>query len=189
MNVFSPLYSLRILLMGLLALAVGGSSLSAQSQSQATASAGIRASNFEGALAAFVAGDTAGGERALFQNNTSKPDLIDWNIECASRLIQMALVLRERADFATGNAVGARALEYVTDAKLHRFMGAKARRRAQVLELAGFIYERLMIDPVLAKAAFLDAQREAPGSKAAQAGLERLKNQEDQIARLPGGKG
>lgn len=184
-----PFHSPQVVRLGLLALAIGFGSLPVQSQTPGALSAKARADAFEAASTAFVAGNLAGAELALFQNNRSRPSSIDWNIECANRLIHLTLALRERGDFATANVVVARALDYVNDAKLNRFAGAKATARARVHEIAGFIYERLIGDPASAKSAFLAAQREAPASKAAQAGLNRIQSHEDQIGRLPGGKG
>ena len=148
-----------------------------------------RASSFTAALAWFTSGNLPAAETALFKDNLQRPGTIRHDVECATRLTHVALVLRERLDYRTANVVSTRALAYLAEAKSARFTNATPQGRAEVNETIGFIYERLLADPVAAKAAFGQAQRELPSSKAAQAGLDRIKETEDKLARLPGGRG
>ena len=143
---------------------------------------------FQHALAAHQAGNLAAAEAALFKDNVQPSGTIESDVECATRLTHAALVLRERFDYKTANVAAARALALLAAIPSDRFTSAGPERRSQAHEAAGFIYERLLADPGSAKASFTQAQRELPDSKAAKAGLDRIKATEDQVVRQQGGK-
>ncbi|MGH7946612.1 MAG: hypothetical protein ACREH8_12345 [Opitutaceae bacterium] len=175
-----------------LALVCGGVALAQpldRSPAAIASRAAVRAENFEQALGWISVGNLAAAETALFRNNIQQPGTLEWDIESANRLAHAALVLRERSDYKTARLAALRAMEHLATAKATRFTSSTPKRRARAYEAAGFIYERLLADPAAAKAAFAQAEREFPGSKGARAGLDRIKDEEDKIARLPGGKG
>jgi len=184
---------LRTTLCALALLAMAGELCSQPSdRASATAKANADAAwsdAFERAMTFFAAGQIQAGEAQLFRYNVQKNGTLESDIECATLLTHAALFLRERYDYRTADVVANRALAYLNSAPASHFANAAAKKRAQAYEAAGFIQDSLLGDSTGAKASFQAAQREVPGSKGAQAGLDRIKNDEDKIARLPGGKG
>lgn len=141
--------------------------------------------------ALFSARDYANGEKILLSDNRAKPNSLEWSLESAGKLVQMALRLRANYDHRGAIAVANRALVVLQEAKgLPGSPNAAPRRLGAWYELNGFIHENLLVDRDSAKASYEQALRANPGSLNAQNALARIADEEATHARISakGGK-
>jgi hypothetical protein len=142
---------------------------------------------FTEAAALYRARNPAAAEERLFRANHRPPGTVGWQIESASKLTQMALVLRQEYDFPGSTALAMRALA-VLDAAAQPAQRADARQQAVVHEMSAFLLEELLRDSESARVAYQKARQANPASKRATQGLARLDEEQAKIQRLTGNR-
>jgi tetratricopeptide (TPR) repeat protein len=147
------------------------------------------AAAYDAAIVAASAGDLASAQTVLFATNTQRPNTPEFDLESAGKLAHLAFFLRGRLDYEHATLAAEQALALLAPGGRVRGANVPASRRAQAYELLGLLYEQLLVDVTQAKAAYEQAQQLNPNSKAADAGLTRLRANDERQARATGKKG
>ncbi len=143
-----------------------------------------RAQNFTDAVALFTAGKPEQAEEKLFALNRHKPGTLGWYLESAGKLTHMSLVLRQQYDLKNSLIVADRAQALLAKAEKISDPKDRAKERAQVHELGGYLSDELQRDPKAARASYEKAKQLDPTSQRAAREIERLDDEEAKAKRV-----
>ncbi len=145
------------------------------------------AANFDAALAQAHAGNLSAAEAALFRDNVQRQNTLAYDVECATKLVQLAAVLQQTYDYQNANTALQLAISTLDATSAAHQSDTPAIDRAQADELRGFVCDRYLHDPDSATAAFQRAQQLNPNSAAASDGLAKINSDKATKNRAIGG--
>ncbi len=124
-------------------------------------------------------GNLTSAEAQLLARCIQRRNTFAWDIEAATRLTHLAVMLRQRHDMRNARAAAERGVAVLTAGIEARGATVSALQLARGYESIGFIYERMLFDNSAARAAYTHALQVNPGSNSAQAALTRISQEEE----------